>query len=502
MKQKIYQTLLFFCACMVFISCYKDKGNYDVQPLQPITLQAKDTIFTTQFEKLEVKPQIDLNGLDEKDIEFSWRLWANTIGDTVVKQLGKGKDLSYIVNEVPGSYSLVLTGKNKKNDVKSYKTINLRVQGVISEGWMVLHEKNGKSDFDLIMSPFFTQRYNKDMILRNLYSSVNKEDLPGRGVQISSYFALGRYQNVVVLTENGGVKLSATTMQKTFDLSTLMFDKKPLKPQSYHYLSYYWALGKGSEVIVSDGRFYINELLGTGFTEPILPNGERYRASAYAPKWLWVFRNIIYDEIKGRFVSVQPPLLTLTPLPAANGRSFDWNNMKGTLKYMDTGFKKYDYGLIKDWSTGKETLYALNFDEKNNFDVGMWEAKDCPELANAKHYAIGERGNVFYYATDKDIYLYDYAGTNKASKLFSMPNEEVITQMKILKPTIDRHIPNHPYNNKVLIISTYNASKDEGKVKMYHVNESNGMVDLSSLKVFEGFGKIISMDYNFPKYGT
>ena len=74
--------------------------------------------------------------------------------------------------------------------------------------------------------------------------------------------------------------------------------------------------------------------------------------------------------------------------------------------------------------------------------------------------------------------------------------DEKITGMKIFKPCIHRFIPNHPYNNKVLILSTYNESKKEGKIYMYYINEVNGMIDIASEKVFEGFGEILDMEYN------
>lgn len=489
-------------ALIMLGSCYKDLGNYTYEESNNLSISASDTIFVTQFEKLAVSPKIDFGILKEDDYSFNWRIWSDAIGDTVRKNISSTKALDYTVNEVPGSYTVVLTCQNKYNGVKSYKVIKLRVQGVISEGWMVLHEKNNRTDFDLIMSPYFSPRYKNDIILKDMYNSVNGESLNGRGVQISSYYALGRYQNVVILTDQGGVKLSATTMEKTFDLNTLMFDKEPLKPEAYLYYSYYWALGKGNEVIVSDGRFYINELLGTGFTEPIISTGDMYRASPYAPKWLWTFKSIIYDDLNGRFMSVEQPLLTVKELPKSVGRKFDWNDMKSTLRYMDTGFKRYEYGLFQNWETNKNELYVFDFDVKTNFDIEKYDASGCPELSAAKYFAIGDRGNVFFYATDKKIYQYDYAGTNKGSGVYDVNDGESITGVKILKSTIDRHIPSHPYDNKVLVISTYNKNSKEGKVYMYYINESNGKIDKSSEKIFGGYGEIISMDFNFPKYGT
>lgn len=133
----------------------------------------------------------------------------------------------------------------------------------------------------------------------------------------------------------------------------------------------------------------------------------------------------------------------------------------------------------------------------------MYSAANCPEIQNASHFAVGDLGPVFYYATDRDIYQYDYTGSNTGKKVYSLANsEERITGMKIFKPCVDRFIKSHPYNNKILIISTYNESSKEGKVYMYYINVSNGAIDTSSEKTFSGFGQILDMEYNYPKYGS
>lgn len=498
-KINIYILLL----SLFLFSCYKDKGNYVYEDLPEVILSTdKDTVYVTQFDTLFISINAYLDGNKESDYDFSWRLWSNDIGNTTKKSFPDTKDFEYKVTEVPGSYTLVLSCQNRETKVNTYKSVQMRVQGVISEGWLVLNEKNGQTDFDLIMTPFFSTRYEKDIILKNLYEEVNGEKLNDRGVKISNYFAIGRYQYVVVVTESGGVRLNASTMQKTYDFSTLMLDGKPLKPENYFYISYYWALGRGNEILISDGRYYINELLGSGFTEAILKDGETYKSSKYGAKWMWTFKGMIYDELKGRFLSVEAPLLTATKLPEAKGRLFDWNNLNGELRYIETGFNFYEYALIKDWDTGAYNLYVLNFDEKNDFDVALYSAEKCEKIDDAKYFSIGERGNVFYYSTESDIYIYDYAGSNASRKVYSVNNNERITGVKILKPYVDRFVTNHPYNNKVLVIATYNDSNQEGKVLMYYINESNGDIDFSSKKEFGGFGEILDMDYNFPIYGS
>ena len=168
---------------------------------------------------------------------------------------------------------------------------------------------------------------------------------------------------------------------------------------------------------------------------------------------------------------------------------------------METGYDNYEYGLFEDWTTHKLTLCVFNFDTSPNIAVNMYSADNCPELQDARYYAVGSLGPLFLYATDRDIYRYNYNGTNRGEKIYTLTDpDEKITGMKIFKPCIDRFIPSHPYNNKVLIFSTYNANKKEGKVYMYYINEVNGTIDISSEKVFGGFGEILDMEYNYPKY--
>ncbi|MDE7374882.1 MAG: hypothetical protein K2M86_06125, partial [Odoribacter sp.] len=382
------------------------------------------------------------------------------------------------------------------------------VQGAFTEGWMVLQEKEGKTDFDLIMSPYFSNRVENDEILHNVYETANGEPLEGRGVVINGYFCIGRYQEVVVFTDKGGARLSAITMQKTFDVSTLMRDMSSWKPESYIFWHYYWSPGRqGYEAVVSNGRFYMYNTYDSDFntyTEPILENGLTYKASPYAPTWFYSgdYWGILYDEIGGRFLGIDPDRWILRDLASATKEQpFDWGNMHASLRYMETGYNNYEYGLFEDWDTKKMTLCVFNFDVIPNIAVEKYSADNCPDLENAKYFAVGAHGPVFLYATDRDIYRYDYAGTNAGEKLHTLAKaDEKITGMKIFKPGIDNYFAGHPYDNRVLILSTYNESKKEGKIYMYHINDVNGTIDVASEKVFDGFGEILDMAYNYPKY--
>ena len=156
MKKIIY--LFFFIPLMINLAaCYDDTGNYDYTDLPDVDIKMQDTVYATQFKTLELTADVDLNDAPESDYEFNWRIWSNEIGGVwEQKEIGNSRNLTYEVAEIPGSYTLVLTVTNKKTEVKTHKQIYLAVQGSITEGWMVLQEKEGKTDFDLIMSPYFS----------------------------------------------------------------------------------------------------------------------------------------------------------------------------------------------------------------------------------------------------------------------------------------------------------------------------------------------------------
>ena len=140
--KKIINLLFIIPLLVTLASCYEDKGNYDYINLPDIAIKAKDTVNVTQLHTLEIPADVNLNGEAETDYEFSWRIWSNNIGGIdQQKIIGNTRNLTYKVTEVPGTYTLVLTVRNKITDVKSYKQIHLVISGSITEGWMVLQEK-------------------------------------------------------------------------------------------------------------------------------------------------------------------------------------------------------------------------------------------------------------------------------------------------------------------------------------------------------------------------
>ena len=292
MKNKLIYITFFIGTLICLSSCYNDNGNYDYISLPDVKITTdKDAYAAEQFQTLEIAADVDLAGDSEADYEYTWRLWSNDIKRKDYqkeKVIGNEKNLSFKVEELAGLYTLVFTCHNKRTNVDTFKQMALTVQGSITEGWLVLHEKDGVTDFDLIKTPFFSSRVDKDIVLRNLYA-INGEQLEGRGVRIGSFIDYQR-QYVTIMTDKGGAKLEGSTMQKIFDMSSLMTDGKPWNPQNYIWSPYKGAFSRyGYEVMVNDGRVYIYNTIWkfTSYVEPIQPDGLTYRASKYMPRFIW-----------------------------------------------------------------------------------------------------------------------------------------------------------------------------------------------------------------------
>lgn len=500
MKNKTINMVLLLLFAAGIVSCYEDKGNYEYYALPEIGIDSVGEEYTIfQFDTLKINP--DIKAGDSEYLEYSWQYWANANIDQKIEEISTEKNLAYKFSNAPGSYFLKFIITDKRTNTDTYQHVKVNILGKFAEGWLVMHEKNGKTDFDLLTTPFFVPKIENDVIHRNVYETANGAPLAEKGVGIASYY-YPRNQYIYVFTENRGERLSVVTMQKEYDLSTLLLGAKVIKPQGYQFLPP-GGRNYGGQVVISNGEYYMVKYGINEFSKPVVKDEETYSAAPFAPRQLvWALSGVIYDELHSRFLQVVNQTFTLDKFPkAAPGALFDMNRMNAKMLYLESGFGNYEYAVMQDHQTLERNLYVINFmSDKDIYDQAVYATDKCPEIDQAGCYAVGARGNVFYYGAGNKLYLYDYFGTNEATECLQMPGNEKITGIKILKPNDGNTIKNHPYDNKVLIISTCNDKK-EGKVYMYYINESNGTIDKTSEKIFDGFGEILSMAYNYPKYG-
>lgn len=502
--KKISKYITLWVLVIGSVSCFEDKGNYDYIELPEVEItDVAETYGITQFDTLRITPHLKLENGSEKDYDYLWRIWS-TAGGAKMITMSEKQELEYWVAELPGTYKINLTVTERSTGLQTTYDTQLTVSSVFTEGWMVLHEKNGKTDFDMITDRFFVNRMlEKDVIHRNVYEMSHGEPFPGKIVKLGSFW-FPRTHWVYLFTENGGLRLSGSTMQSVTDLPNLFAGDIPdLHPEGYGFIYYNSSMGKGSEVLVSNGHFYIKPQWGSLFVEPVCQDGLTYYAAPFvARKMQWNFVSVIYDELQARFLQVNQQIMLVNPFPSTATGAFDVNHMNADMCFLSTGFNGCEYAVMKDRTTGEYALCVLDFmSADNNFAKARYSMNGWPEINEVIDYAVGARGNVFYYCTDRTVYL-NNMDANPAKECLTVPEGEKITSMRLLKPNEHGYMTTHPYDSKVLIVATWRESDQEGKVYMYYVNETDGEVDLSSVKVFLGFGKIIDMEYNWAQYGA
>lgn len=491
-------TFILFATGVFFTGCYKDKGNYDYTELPDFridTTQLRLQYLVLQFEELDIEPPLIYSG-DPSVLSYNWKIYTRQGQTRPVTDISSEKALRYTVSQTPGSYTIEYTVTNTVTGERAMERFELTVTNALSDGWMVLHEKGGVSDIDFLKTQELLPALQEDELIRDVYSSLNDgEKITSKAIQIVNSKMkrnATRTDNMVyVLTEESITRLSGDDFTKVQSNAGLFFLPPPvIKPQRYTVpagtLAFY-------EVLINNGD--LHEIL-TGYTDN---NGQfstrmsgDYIASPYVPMNPPILTTAIYDEKNGRFLSLGFVQTQLQPYrEAVPGSLFDLNTINKKLLYLEGGFNNYDYCVFADREGGDARyLYVIAFSRATagTAAIGLYNMSGAQDIAQAACYAIGNRGNVFYYAAGSTIYFYDYSGSNASRIEHSFPSAEKITSMKLFKKT------GHALNGKLLFVATFNETSGEGKLYQVPVNEVNGVVDAAGIKSFSGFGKIIDMN--------
>lgn len=498
--------LLGLICCGILMSCYKDKGNYDYTVLPEVSIENLEDFYSkSQLDSIVLEPEmVTADGAyDENDWTYLWRLYP---GKNVMDTIGYERVLRYQFTEEPGSYNIYFTAINKRTEVKYSKDIEINLSGVYMDGWMVLYEEDGNCDFDLLNDRFFS-RYDQDedIYFRHVYETVNGEPFPGNPVKIAPYyFPYTQYDYIISETE--AARLSVNSMEKLQDVNNFVLGLENPKYENYFYI-YYGAYRQGAEVLFSDGHIYLYSLgEDDGFAEPIAHDGLTYYAAPFASRnSKWTVVTVFYDQENCRFLEVQYQIFEVAEIVDSPTAKFSLNNMNADMVFMQDGFQKYEYAVMRDRTSGIYSLYVLDVADNESYAEAKYEMTQCPGIEDAISFAVGSRGEVFYYATPDQVYLYDYRTSNSAQNCIpslQLEAGEEITCVRIFRPNEYNWMVNHPYDNKVLMVATYNANSGQGTLYMYYINESNGIVDEVSVKTVNVDGKVKDMGYHYSVYGS
>jgi PKD-like family len=457
------------------MACYKDKGNYNYLPLKNIQIDSLGNLQRLYMDSLVINPVVQVDKGTENDLEFQWSMYPTTQSmEQLPAQpdiIGHTKVLRIQINKAVRQYPYVVTLRvsDKATGVSTYRNFQLMINSLYSKGWLVLNDKNGVSDVDIITPA--------DTVLRNIYRQVNGAPVPGKARHLR---LLPAYSG----TDELYIETAADLLQvrnPEFSLlrnATAMFYAMPatLQPQFMTINDY-----ATQRYLVSDGKVFVASTLNNGkYGLPVIGD---YVAAPFITAG---GASCFYDQKNGRFLRLPELSNAVTVEPYTElkpDQAFDVNNVKGTLLYMEKGPDlAYHFFRLTD---GALHLYGLNT-YSNDFPGGLSQPVTSPEMQHATAFSTSEVLPLVYFAAGNSLYVYDVAA-NSAKKLFDFPAGVAVPVIKMLKDWQSDD------DNAFLAVGT--NSGVNGTVYYFKLAGTGELVGGTYHKKFDGFGQISDIIY-------
>jgi hypothetical protein len=204
--RKHYQLAAIITICSwLLISCYKDKGNYDIQmPATPVVTHLDSLYNAVVGDSLIITPTVTISNGDSLLLE--WRISAPEIDSSYLYFYGPS--LRMVFGLQANMYTGRLSVLDKKTGIRYF--FPFQIQGVtgFSTGTTVLSVKDGITQLSFI-KPDGT-------VVPNIYETINGKSLPPNPLQL--FYMKDKLQGNLplgywIICKNGGVRLNVSTLQ-------------------------------------------------------------------------------------------------------------------------------------------------------------------------------------------------------------------------------------------------------------------------------------------------
>lgn len=479
---KTYFIMLTGLLCALISGCSKDKGNYDLVPINEIKIKddAPENIKVFQFGNIQINANLEqTKGLDENKLIYSWTTYliANPPTSYV---LGTSKNLNARVDVKPGKYTILYQVKDPTTGVSFFKEYSMEVSTRLGEGWMALQDMpNGKQEISMINVG--------EEVLHNLYGNANKDQsLPSGCYAIKVLNTVYGVQNVFILAKENAVEVDFISLKK-FDEFKTWFYTPPTNINIQNYA--YGRLG-GSAFIVNNNELYSLSFLNGGdklkFGVPI--KGD-WKISEYIFPHTYSDYTLVYDTKNQRFLRhIGAAISTLSNAP---GSAFDPNNVGKQLVFGGPGSGDFYNCLLKNNNDDQYFMYRVNAaNTATVIAAEKYQITDAPELNSAKLFASSGLYLHMYYAVGNKIYLLDIPA-QKSRLVYTFPAGAEITAMKLKQST--NLIVFYPDNNKQLTAAIY--QNGEGKVYKFSISNTGDFTGNTYTKEYTGFNRVKDLEY-------
>ncbi len=227
--KRIY-SLLLLCVALLTFGCFQDKGNYEYENINKVTVdfQGVIRIIKTAGDSIIVKPKLifeDTLNIDMSNYSFQWYL-----SDKVMTEWST-LELKTVATMSMNGTAAILRVTDKRNGVVSMASAAIIVSAPYdADGIYVLAEKDGKSELSFIKTyftypaPTYAATYDSQLPYHNLYESSTGESLGSNptGFVEHSIQYVGNY--LLIKQGSGDVDVNAKSFTKEIDFVETFVD--------------------------------------------------------------------------------------------------------------------------------------------------------------------------------------------------------------------------------------------------------------------------------------
>lgn len=494
---KILYNIISILILALVISCSKDKGNYDYHDINELTIGGLQSSYSglTGIDTLRISPTVEMTESVNDPSRFEY-IWLAKKGSTIVDTLGTEKELNYLINLPPDSYTLQVRMLDKQTKVVWTGKANLTIATPYSKGLMLIGEDaNGNAEVDMLSMVRDT------ITFKSLLAESGLPTLRGP-INIQHSGGTASYMKLWVFTNAGSYYLDRLTMKgKESDrFGKLVYTTDPINKET---LSPIIMAPQIRNAAGNVGSTYVRAMMtndGNIFTTYMALNGGDFYANPInrdkndlgkllttAPYLLYPIGDLSsmlwYDTTNERFMNYNSFILNTSSITLADDAvdAFPWNQAATgrSLVYAENT-RNTDGGSTNGNS------FAVMKDKSNTHFIYKFYASSIPakraaytvssiatNFDKADFYAFSSNRSVIFYTVGNSLYAYDYNPGNERAYQFPGIGADEITMLKF-DTQID-HLTNSLY------IGTYNATT-KGTLRRFIVGTNPSVVELEQAK--------------------
>lgn len=479
--------VLKICAVLVVAmitaqGCYKDKGNYTYTNATVVTITASmpDTINVLLQDSLKIATTITSSKAGASSYSYEWVMYIGSGTALTRNNLSTQHDLAARITDAPGRYVLNYFVTDNQTGIIYKKAFVVNIASALNEGWLVVEEKNGACDMNMIGS--------SGTVFRNIYSGANNgAKLPAGTNRVAIVRDRLNVQKIYVMSPAAAEQLYFANFVKLNNFADWFYQAPAVaKPQEY-FIS---GGGSGSdERLVNNGEVYAINTNSAGTMKFGLPPVGTYDI---APFEIYSVLNghVWFDKLTQRFYKQDVNYFNFSPF-AAPGVTSAFN--------MNAINKKLLYAAATSGSSVFNCLFVNNTnDSVFNYRLEMAKSDPAavvdtlgviPGVLTANQFVMSRKLNFVYYTSGNQVYLLDIPA-RKARVIYTFATG---TQVRAMKLYYNNKSSSDADNYNVINIATNEGG--EGKVYQFALAPTGDFANNTYRTVYGGFGLINEITY-------